>query len=52
MTVQELRELLYSLEDDAKVVFDGDEITGAELSKVYGVKDGESYVEDVSVSLF
>lgn len=52
MTVKELRELLYSLEDDAKVVVDGDEIVGAELSKVYGVEDGESYVRNVSVSLF
>ena len=52
MTVRELRDLLYSLEDNAKVVINGDEIEGAELSKVYGVKDGESYVHDVLVSLF
>ena len=53
MTVRELRELLYSLEDDAKVGINGeDEITGVELSKVYGIKDGETYVQSSFVTLF
>ena len=52
MTAKELRELLYSVEDDSIVTFGDEEISGLELTKVYGIKEGFSYLQDVWVSLF